>query len=304
MQLTQHPLSAAYPPMSDEEFQSLIDSVSTIGVQIPITLYDEQVLDGWHRYRAAQAANVECPKQALPDDVDPRDFARSQGARRNITASQNALAIAAIYAWQPTGRPQKGAGPAPFPKGKTNDELAGIAHVSKRTMQQAKEVHTKGSQKVVEAVKAGSIGLEKASAIAKLPRDQQDEAIAKPVPKPAKPEKPAKPVKEYAADSGEDLPGEDPSAVQILSDENDRLTDRLAVAAMDATPEEKQLAAELIADLRSQLKSANAELEAVRSSRDSFMREVSELKKQCVKNKRQIEKLQKQADASQPVEAF
>ena len=44
--MLQHTLSAAFPRPSAEEFQALRDSIIAIGVQIPITMYDGQVIDG------------------------------------------------------------------------------------------------------------------------------------------------------------------------------------------------------------------------------------------------------------------
>jgi ParB-like chromosome segregation protein Spo0J len=291
MTLQQHPLSAAYPSMSADEFQSLLDSVEVIGIQSPITLYDGMVIDGWHRYRAATQLGMAYPFVELPDDVDPQDFARSQGARRNLTVAQRAMAIVAIYDWHDS-RP-KSALSAHRPK-KTSQELADMEHVSRRTIDQAKKVDRKATPKVKAAIESGAIGLVKAAQIAQLPKDQQDAAIDKPLTKSA--------PKEY--ETGGEPEDHGPTAVEILSEENDRLNSRLAVAAMEATPEERQLAEELIADLRSQVRSLTAELGAVKSSRDSYMREVGELKKQCVSNRKQIDKLQKHADTSRSTEAF
>ena len=39
----QHPLSAAFPAMSAEDFQALTDSIDNIGVQNPITLFEGMV---------------------------------------------------------------------------------------------------------------------------------------------------------------------------------------------------------------------------------------------------------------------
>jgi hypothetical protein len=80
-------------------------------------------------------------------------------------------------------------------------------------------------------------------------------------------------------------------ALKYLTDENQRLTDRLAVAAMDATEEERTLADELIADLRGQIKMLELELESVKRSRDIFQSECNELKKQCLSQQRQLKKL-------------
>jgi len=137
---TQHPLSAAYPAMQPTEYQGLLDSITDIGVQVPITLFEGQVIDGWHRYKAATELGMECPSVELVD-VDPRDFAKSQGARRNISPSQTAMAITAIYAWRPHGD-QRSAVTAD--RVKTTKELATIAGVGTRTIEQAKAVQASG----------------------------------------------------------------------------------------------------------------------------------------------------------------
>lgn len=81
-------------------------------------------------------------------------------------------------------------------------------------------------------------------------------------------------------------------ALKYLTEENQRLADRLAVAATDATEEEKSLAAETIEELREQVKMLDMELESVKRSRDIFQSECSELKKQCLSQQRQLKKLQ------------
>lgn len=80
-------------------------------------------------------------------------------------------------------------------------------------------------------------------------------------------------------------------AVTILSDENERLNDRLAVEAMNASEEEKTLAKETIESLRAQVKTLTAELSAVKASRDGAMRELAEVKRQCQMQRKQLDKL-------------
>ena len=70
---------------------------------------------------------------------------------------------------------------------KTNAELSKISGVHANTIKQAKAVQTKAAPEVVEAVKRGEIGLPKAAAISKLPKDQQVAAINKPISKQEKP---------------------------------------------------------------------------------------------------------------------
>lgn len=81
-------------------------------------------------------------------------------------------------------------------------------------------------------------------------------------------------------------------ALKYLTEENQRLADRLAVAAIDATEEEKSLAAETIEELREQVKMLELQLESVKRSRDIFQSECNELKKQCLAQQRQLKKLQ------------
>ena len=90
-----------------------------------------------------------------------------------------------------------------------------------------------------------------------------------------------KPLKDEISTT--DLPPEDnrtEEAMQMLATENETLNQRLAVAAMDATDEEKALATTLIADYAEQIRVLNIELVSVKLSRDRFQAENSELKKQ------------------------
>ena len=78
-------------------------------------------------------------------------------------------------------------------------------------------------------------------------------------------------------------------AVVSLDEENTRLKD--ALAANQLPEDEIQSASEIIADLRALVKSLEAELDAVKSSRDSYMVENGELKKQLVSQRNQLKKL-------------
>lgn len=179
----QHPLSAAFPAMPADDFQALKDSIANIGVQNPITLFEGMVIDGWHRYSAATELGMDCPVVEL-GDVDPRDFVLAQNkARRHVTQAQLALATTSVYAWKPAHR-EKAHTECEVPA-KTNAELASIAGVHANTITQAKAVQTKAAPEVIEAVKSGAIGLPKAAAIAKLPKEEQAAAIHQPAPKAA-----------------------------------------------------------------------------------------------------------------------
>jgi ParB-like chromosome segregation protein Spo0J len=186
MTYEQHPLSAAFPPMTPEEFQSLKDSVNENGVLNPITIYEGMVLDGWHRYKAAKELNMDCPEAELEDWIDPKDFVLAQNKnRRHITAAQLAMATTAVYEWYPNGVTSSSALNAGLQK--TSKELAEISGTSKRTIEQAKSVMKNASSEVKDAVKSGKIGLYKAQEISKLPKGEQAAAINKPIIAPERP---------------------------------------------------------------------------------------------------------------------
>lgn len=111
--------------------------------------------------------------------------------------------------------------------------------------------------------------------------------------KPEKKDKPAKPAKE--APLIEPPKPADPPAVdhrQEMVDEliaqNETLNDRLALKAMDATADEKKAAADLIKQLREEIRILKLEMNAVKSSRDKFQLENAQLKRQISMQQRQL----------------
>lgn len=78
-------------------------------------------------------------------------------------------------------------------------------------------------------------------------------------------------------------------AVQELVAENQRLADKLAVNALP-TEEEKQAAAETIAELREQIRILEIENQSLKISRDTYQRENAELKKTVSSLQRKLKK--------------
>lgn len=68
--------------------------------------------------------------------------------------------------------------------------------------------------------------------------------------------------------------------IEHLTKENDDLNFQVALVSMDGSPEEKNLAQQLIDDLREQLRVAKIELEAVKRSRDRYQSENSQMLRQ------------------------
>ena len=78
--------------------------------------------------------------------------------------------------------------------------------------------------------------------------------------------------------------------VADLAAENERLSDRLAVEVMDASEEEKTAAFQTINELRERVRVLEAEVSALKASRDTYMRESAEKQKQINYWRKQAEK--------------
>jgi FtsZ-binding cell division protein ZapB len=112
-------------------------------------------------------------------------------------------------------------------------------------------------------------------------------AVSKP-PKKPKRELPTVAGPEYEVDNLR-------ASVQALSEQNEHLEARLAVEAMDASEDEKTSASVLIGELQSQVRTLQAEVDALRSMRDSLLTENGVLKQQCAAMTRRLKKLEQPA---------
>lgn len=167
----------------------------------------------------------------------------------------------------------------------SNREIARAADVSESLVRHLRENADATATRTVE--RNGKTYTQNTANIGKKQAVESDAtpdvATAQPVPQaaPAAPPAPANHELEEAV-----------STINELAAENDQLRDRVAVAALSGTDEERAMAAETIAELREQIKTLEAELDAVRTSRDSFQRQNAELMKQVRLQQKQIKKLE------------
>ena len=264
--------------MADEDFTALKDSISYSGLLEPITLFDGQILDGWHRYGACLETGMEPRFEEFTGD-EPAQYVRDKHTRRPLTLTQRLTCIALMSRWRPNGG-QQSAVPADCFSSK---DIAKAAGGGVRSAEHVKEAITKGAPELVQAMKAGKVGAEKAAAIAKLPQAEQAAAIHKPTPKPPPPAPVAEPESEAPPEYTE---------LDAAHDQISDLQDALAVATMgDVSAEEKTQAATLIAELRTRIKTLEATLKAVTTSRDTYMNENAELRKQITRQRKEIDKV-------------
>jgi chromosome segregation ATPase len=86
--------------------------------------------------------------------------------------------------------------------------------------------------------------------------------------------------------------------IQAIADENEMLKAKVAVAAMDATDEEKQAAQNIIAELQATAKALESEIVHYKARVNSLMKENNELKKQIKLQDRQIFAMRKNKEAA------
>jgi hypothetical protein len=82
--------------------------------------------------------------------------------------------------------------------------------------------------------------------------------------------------------------------MQSMVEELEASQRRLAVAAMEATPEEKKLASIKLEEMATEITSLSENNRVLRISRDTFQNECAELKKQVLYAKRRYEKADKE----------
>lgn len=251
--------------MSEDDFQALKDDIDNNGQREPVMIFEGMVLDGWHRYRACDELSMHVAKFEFKGD-DPVAFVKSQNLhRRHLTASQRAQAVVACSVWVPAtvGRPR---GEATSPLGKTNAALASDAHVTPRTIQQAKVAQKAG---LGDAVKAGALTVEQAARIATGKTATPQKAAPKPAPKP-----------EVAAPADEGPSASEVAAAQREADEELQALRALALA-------DDKVAAAL-----AEAKKLRALNRVLQERNDGLMNEKSELVKRIKALQRKLDKLE------------
>jgi hypothetical protein len=187
MILEQHTLSAAFPSMGDIEFDALSKSIAKVGLLNPIVLFEGKVIDGWHRYLACTDEGIELKTINLADDIDPQEYVIAQNKeRRHLTQSQLATAAIKVYEWHSEGNnnlPNSAQYAELADDNKINDlgnvktsaQIAEIAGVSTRTIEQAKQVETKATPEIKAKVQSGEISVSTAvNQMANKPKDSAD----------------------------------------------------------------------------------------------------------------------------------
>lgn len=179
-----HRFALLFPPMSKMERAELEEDIRAHGFddKQPITVYQDQILDGRNRYEAALAVDAELVfRQFVGDDGAALDFVlRANLHRRHLSTSQRA-AVAADLATLRKGANASNEAPS-------QGDAAKVLNISRASVQRAAGVKREAPD-LHEQVKAGEITVgaaEKKARERRGPYELRDKK--KPPPRPTKSE--------------------------------------------------------------------------------------------------------------------
>ncbi|MCY4056658.1 MAG: ParB/RepB/Spo0J family partition protein [Gammaproteobacteria bacterium] len=152
-----HPLAALFPPMQDDEFLALCESIRLHGQREPVLVWNGRILDGAHRTRACLRLGITPKTEQFKGDADDAQamVLDLNLHRRHLSTSQRAM-IAAGLAARGQGRPStNGEKPADLPV-LTQAEAAALLNVGERTLREAKRLMSEADDDLVEDVRSGA----------------------------------------------------------------------------------------------------------------------------------------------------
>lgn len=236
----------------------------------PLTVHFDGInyylTDGFHRYMAAKRIG----KASIPCDVINGTFRDAQlyatgvnskhGMRRTYADKRKAvMTLLDDFEWSQW----------------SNAEISRQCGVSHTFVKNLRESGGQKPETVKYTTSTGQTAERKAS----------NERKEKPAKEPELKEKAPEPTPEMDSklDASKEL-------IDMLQEEVQQLKDKLALGFMDGTEEEKNLAAQTIAELREELRITKIELEAVKVSRGTFQNENHQMRKQLTMLQNKLKK--------------
>lgn len=175
-----HALCLLLPEMSRAEFDDLRADIKRNGLNHPVTLYQGQILDGRHRYRACQELGIEARFVEF-NGADPAAFVWSEnGTRRNLSASQRALVAAAFMDYERGEAKMRKAHGATAPgktllanlpeasNGTAREKAGERLGVSGRCVADAERILKNAVPELIHRIRSGDMTINEANPISKL----------------------------------------------------------------------------------------------------------------------------------------
>lgn len=271
---TRHPLSAAFPDMTPEEWDGLCEDIKTNGLKDAVIMYEGQVLDGWHRVQVCQTLGIEPRTREFPPDRDAGAYVISKNIhRRSLTASQRAAAVLAVRDIRPAGNPEfqsffgepkkpenpsKNAGSGNCTTVVQLDDAASEAGVSISTMKDANTAKKAGKLDEVRSGQKSASQAAKEAREEKKPKQQAEK-------KPTKVEKLNAKLEEYRA------------RISDLEQSIDDLNDELRIAQAAEMEETEQVSE--IRKLQGYIRTLESQCREYQNEANQWKREAKALRK-------------------------
>ena len=168
-----HPLANVFPLLEGEAFDALTADIAASGLCEPVWLYEGQILDGRNRYRACQRLGRDCATRDYSGN-DPLGFVLSMNLqRRHLDESQRGMIAARLATMRQGERTDL----VEISTKLSQEQAAGVVHVSRETVVAAKKVLQDGAPELAQAVEAGTLTVSAAVPLTVLPREDQLTAL-------------------------------------------------------------------------------------------------------------------------------
>jgi len=157
-----HPLAALFPPMQDDEFLALCESIRLHGQREPVLVWDNLILDGVHRTRACMRLGISPQTEQFEGDADDAQamVLDLNLHRRHLSTSQRAMIAAGLAQWQVGDNQHTNGGSS---NSLTQAEAAALLNVGETTLREAKKLMSEADADLVENVRFGSSSLNAAT---------------------------------------------------------------------------------------------------------------------------------------------
>lgn len=275
-----HPLCTLFPRLSGFEFECLKLDIKENGQREPIIVHDGMILDGGNRYRACVDLGIEPQKMKFSGGNIVTYVLSTNLHRRHLTPGQQAAIVACVQDWAKAqdhgGARRRVQGATLHLETSKECNVAALSKTTDRAAQSGASVRTqksadklaKAAPELAASVARGEISLPKAEKQA-FPKPPQEQTVASA----------ENPEPEY-------------TELDQAYDQIEALQNIIAAGFMATTDEDRASGLKLLADLRKEIKTLRATLAATETQRDSYMREIGELKRQCAMQVKKIKKLE------------
>jgi hypothetical protein len=175
IKLALHQFCEIIPPCTEQEFKELKEDIKKNGLQLPIKLFADQILDGRSRYKACVELGIDFKTEVFSGTAkDALAYVISMNVkRRHLTASQRAIVAAQLVNSCVGGDRHS----VKLPNEVTQEDVATLSGVAKKMVTDAAKVLKAKRPDLADKVLKGELAVNKA---AKEVREEERQAQGKP----------------------------------------------------------------------------------------------------------------------------